>query len=115
MTAMQAVPMRFTWCASIHARLLLMSFATTPPSTCVQDPGPLWLWIISSICEVFEPGAAHMSSTRSVGFSSRNSAGSIDTTSCRVIKPQSAACCTSSCSSFSGRLFFSWYLLRFIS
>lgn len=71
------------WWIRVLARLASTSFATINPSP-----------LISSIMwAVFEPGAAHMSSTIIPGYISNKSPGNILTSSCLETKPLSWALC----------------------
>ena len=90
---------RCAWCTSMCARLVSESLATTAPmgiGSNASGEAVSGEWIASISCAVLEPGAAHMSSTKWCGFTSRNSGGSIDTASCREMLPTSVSC-TSSC------------------
>mmetsp|Transcript_166968 Transcript_166968/g.531013 ORF Transcript_166968/g.531013 Transcript_166968/m.531013 type:complete len:301 (-) Transcript_166968:365-1267(-) len=71
------------------ARSRLVSFATKRPEG--NDPGAASANIMSNNCPVFEPGAAHMSSTRWCWRTSNNRGGRALFCSCRSNKPMAWA------------------------
>ena len=86
---------RLVWCVSRLHRFMSTSLAMTKPlGMAVLSPSEPCS--ISRSWNVFEPGAAHMSSTTCDGSMSRKNAGIMDTTSWRVMEPYSFARLTNS-------------------
>mmetsp|Transcript_21607 Transcript_21607/g.60798 ORF Transcript_21607/g.60798 Transcript_21607/m.60798 type:complete len:234 (+) Transcript_21607:107-808(+) len=93
-TSSAGVFMRCVWWMSRLHRWASTSLATTRPA---GSSTTLPWWIISSSWKVLLPGEAHVSSTRWPGRTSRNSGGSMDTASCRVMPPASFSRLRNSC------------------